>query len=54
MPVNIAKIIIPLYAKGLFARKTDFALGLQVYNTTIYFYTLNTRLLAKSCSEIGR
>ncbi len=41
--------------EGLFTHKSDFALGLQVYNTNnIFLYSEMDLLIAKSCSEIGR
>jgi hypothetical protein len=39
---------------GIFTHKSDFALGLQVYNRNIFLYTKMNFLIAKSCSEIGR
>ncbi len=41
--------------KGLITRKSDFALGLQVYYTNnIFSLSKIDQLTAKSCSEIGR
>ncbi len=40
--------------KGLFTCKSEFALGLQVYNTNnIFLYSKTDKLFAKSCYEIG-
>jgi hypothetical protein len=40
---------------GLFTRKSDFALGLQVYNTnSIFLYSKRDSLIAKYSSKIGR
>jgi len=40
---------------GLFTRKSDFALGLQVYNINrIFLYSKRDSLIAKYCSKIGR
>ncbi len=41
--------------KGLFTNKSNFTLGLQVYNTnSIFFYMKMNQLIAKSLSEIRR
>jgi hypothetical protein len=44
-----------IHFKGLFTRKSDFALSLQAYKTNkMFLFPEMNKLIAKSCSEIGR
>jgi hypothetical protein len=49
------RCLINAFLKGLFTHKSDFTLGLQVYNmNSIFLFTKMKQLIAKSYSEIGR
>ncbi len=48
------RCLINAFLKGIFTHKSDFTLGLQVYNTNTFLFTKMKLLIAKSQSEIGR